>query len=87
MVNSSVFESAGNYFSSLAGWNSLGEPSREFASLCFRKVFKLPGGMIQDVGDFDLVPTLPKISNIIPEKLYGFCLKPCAYKATQLFWM
>lgn len=59
MVNSSGFEPDGNYSSSLAGWNTLGVPSCEIASLCFRKLFKPAGGM----EDLYLVSTLPKISH------------------------
>lgn len=86
MANSSGFEPAGNYSSSLAGLNILGVPSCEFVSLCFRKPFKPPGGMIQDLKDLYLAPTLPKKSHIISHKLYGFCLKPCADKAIQKYF-
>lgn len=50
---------------------------------CFRKPFKPPGGMVQDLEDLHLAPTLPKISHVISYKLYGFCLKLCADKAIQ----
>lgn len=83
MIISFGFEPAGNYSSSLAGLNTLGVPSYEFVSLCFRKPFKPPGGMRHDLEDLYLAPTLPKISHIISYKLYGFCLKPYADEAVQ----
>lgn len=83
MINSSAFEPAGNYSSSLEGWNTLGVPSCGFVSLCFRKPFKPPGGMILGLEDLYLAPTPPKISHIISYKLYGLCLKPYADKAIQ----